>query len=206
MKCALLSLLLLLSLAACQSQPKPGDVLYVDDFDKTDSGWNRQSDADAITDYADGEYQIEIAAPNLNVWSVAGPQLTDAIIDVTARTAAGPDNNLFGLICRYQDDLNFYFLVISADSYYGIGKYRDGESILLNSNVYEYSDKILPGPATHHITAACIGDALTLAVNGTQLAQTRDMDFKTGKLGLIAGSFGEPDVDVHFENLIATQP
>jgi hypothetical protein len=206
MKRALLSLLLLLSLAACQSQPKPGDVLYLDDFEQIGSGWNRQSDADAATDYADGEYRIEVVTPNLNVWSVAGPQLTDAIIDVTARTAAGPDNNLFGLICRYQDDLNFYFLVISADSYYGIGQYRDGESTLLNSNVYEYSDKILPGPATHHLTAACIGNTLTLAVNGTQLAQATDIDFKTGKLGLIAGSFGEPDVDVRFDNLIASAP
>ncbi|MBI3242380.1 MAG: hypothetical protein HYZ49_08815 [Chloroflexi bacterium] len=193
-------------LAACQPQLKSGDVLFADDFAKTESGWNRGSDADATTDYLDGEYQIKIFTANLNVWSVGAPAFGDALIDVNARTAGGPDNNLFGLICRYQDDQNFYFLVISADSYYGIGKYKEGASMLLNSAVYEYSDIIPPGPAAHHLTATCIGDTLTLSINGTKLAQAKDTDFKTGKLGLIAGSFDEPEVDVRFDNLAVTQP
>jgi len=201
-----LLLALALTLAACQSQPKSGDILLTDSFDKTESGWNRQSDADATTDYLDGEYQIKVFTSNLNVWSIGKLALGDALIDVNARAAGGPDNNLFGLICRYQDDQNFYFFVISADSYYGIGKYKDGQSALLNSAVYEYSAKIPPGQATHHLTAACIGDNLTLSLNGTELAQARDTDFKTGQLGLIGGSFDEPDVDIRFDNLVASVP
>ena len=32
----------------------------------------------------------------------------------------GPDDNDFGIICRYIDDNQFYYAIISSDGYYGI--------------------------------------------------------------------------------------
>ena len=200
-----LFLFLSLSLSSC-GLPKSGDTLFADDFSKPDSGWNQQADADATTGYLDGEYQIAILTPNLNVWSASGPQLADVTIDADARTATGPDNNLFGLICRYQDDKNFYFLVISSDRYYVIGKLKEGQIAYLSGSSFEYSDKILPGEAAHRLTGTCIGNVLTLAVDGALLAETSDDDFKAGLVGLIAGTFDEPDVDVRFDNLVVVKP
>lgn len=195
-----------LTLAACSSQPKSGDVLLVDDFSNPESGFNRQSDADAITDYIDGEYQIHVFTPNLNVWAVSGPKFTDAIVEANARTASGSENNLFGVICRLEDDSNFYFFAISADSYYAIGKLKDGEIVLLSSSVFEHSDKILSGQAVNHVVATCAGTTLTLNVNGTQLAQITDGDFTEGQIGFIAGTFDDPETDVRFDNLLVTKP
>jgi len=201
------ALMLTLALTAC-SQAKSGDVVFKDDFANVESGWPREADGEAITDYADGEYKIEINVPALNVWAASGPRLADSIIDVDLRPAAGPDDNLYGVLCRYRDDKNFYFFVISADGYYAVGKYNDGAQTFLSGQSYEYSDKILPGNASNHLVATCSGNDLRLVVNGTLLAQTTDQDFADGQTGLIAGAFGLEDspVDIRYDNLLVTQP
>lgn len=206
----LLFALLALTLTACNTAKK-GDVLFVDDFSKPDSGFQQHSDADATTDYLDGQYQIEVLTPQLNVWSPNGPKLTDAQIEVNAHTEAGSENNMYGLVCRYRDDKNFYFLAISADGYYAIGKVKEnsdkkGELSLLSSKVYEHADQILTGNAVNHLTATCAGSTLTLSANGAQLAQVTDSDFSDGQVGLIAGTFDDPDTDVRFDDLVVTQP
>ena len=206
MKPACCALLAAFALTACLAQPKSGDVLLVDDFSKSDSGFNQQSDADATTDYLDGEYQIEVFTSNLNVWSVSGPKLADAVIEVNAHTAGGSENNLYGVICRHQDDSNFYFFAISADGYYAIGKLNEGDIVMLSSRVFEHSEKINAGQAANHIAAACAAQTLTLTVNGTQLARTTDADFTDGQIGLIAGTFDDPQTDVRFDDLLVTRP
>jgi hypothetical protein len=76
----------------------------------------------------------------------------------------------------------------------------------LSGSSFEYSDKILPGQAAHHLTGTCIGNALTLSVNGALLSEASDNDFKAGLVGLIAGTFDQPDVDVRFDNLVVVKP
>lgn len=210
MRRLLLFSLLTLLMSACTTAKK-GDILFIDDFSKPDSGFQQHSDADAVTDYLDGQYQIEVLTPQLNVWSPNGPKLSDVQAEVNAHTEAGSENNMYGLVCRYRDDKNFYFLAISADGYYAIGKVKEnndkkGEITLLSSKVYEHSDQILTGNAVNHLTAACTGTTLTLSANGTQLAQVTDSDFSDGQVGLIAGTFDDPDTDVRFDDLVVTQP
>jgi hypothetical protein len=38
-------------------------------------------------------------------------------------------------------------------------------------------------------------------VNGTVLAEVEDGSYRNGDIGLYAGSFFEPGVEVHFDNL-----
>jgi hypothetical protein len=191
---------------ACAAPPGRGAVLYVDDFSNPETGFNRQSDADAVTDYADSQYKIEIFTPNLNVWSVAGPQFADALVEVNAHTAGGTENNLYGVICRHQDDDNFYFFGISADGYYAIGKVKDGSIVMLSSTVFEFSDRIITGQAANHIAATCAAQTLTLTVNNSTLAEVTDADFSKGQVGLIAGTFNDAPTDVRFGDLLVTQP
>jgi hypothetical protein len=210
MRRLLLLPLLIIALAGCNTAKK-GDVLFLDDFSNPDSGFQKHADADAITDYLDGQYQIEVLTPQLNVWSPNGPKLGDVHVEVNAHTEAGSQNNMYGLVCRYRDDKNFYFMAISADGYYAIGKVKEnqdkkGEISLLSSKVYEPADQILTGNAVNHLTGVCQGSTLTLSANGSQLAQITDSDFSDGQVGLIAGTFDEPDTDVRFDDLVVTQP
>jgi hypothetical protein len=51
-----------------------------------------------------------------------------------------------------------------------------------------------------------VSDHLSLYVNGQILADVRDATFETGDVGLIAGTFTEPGVDIRFDDFVVHQP
>jgi hypothetical protein len=203
---ALRALAMTLLLTACQSAAPSNAAILTDDFSSPDSGWNRQTDDTAYTRYFEGEYQMWMLKPNLTLWTVHDPIVGDAVIQTSARTAGGPDNNFFGVVCRQVNDKNFYFFVISADSYYGIGKFKEGKQILLHSSQLERNDKLKPGRGAHHLRAECIGNTLSWVVDGIKLAQVKDGDYKEGRTGFIIGSYEKQFVDIRFDNLIVSKP
>lgn len=207
-------LALLLTLSAC-SLPKfgPGEaeqptssVLFQDDFSDPLSGWARIEDAEDITDYHDGQYMIYVGATNRDVWANPGLEFTDSFNEVEATKIAGDNNNVFGLICRYQDVENFYFFVISSDGYYGIGKMSGGTQMLIGTQSMPPSEIIVQGQGTNHIRAGCVGSTLTLIVNGETLAEYEDTEFTSGDVGLLAGSFNNPGTEIYFDNFQALRP
>jgi hypothetical protein len=184
----------------------PGDVLFQDDFSDTSSGWDRVNETEGITDYQNGVYRILVNTASFDVWANPGLNFTDTVIEVEATKVGGPDDNDFGVICRYQDINNFYFFVISSDGYYGIAKVVDGEQELLGMENMEYSDAINQGNATNEIRADCVGDSLTLSINGQTLIDVSDPDYSLGDVGLIAGTFDTEGTDIQFDNFVVKKP
>ena len=111
-----------------------------------------------------------------------------------------------GIICRHQNDQNFYFFVISADGYYAIGKNKDGRSTLLEQNAMQYSGAIKKGVVINHLRAECQGSTLSFFVNDVPVALVVDEDFSSGDVGLLAGTFDRGDLDILFDNFVVTQP
>lgn len=184
----------------------PGQVIFQDDFSRPTSGWDRYHDTTYLSDYSDGAYRIHVLTPNTDAWANPDLNLSDVRIEVDASKAAGPDNNVFGVLCRYQDSRNFYFFLASSDGYAGIGVYKDGRRRLL-------SDKsLLPSPAVHrgqgsnHLRADCVGYRLTLYVNGQLVAESQAAEWPSGDIGLIAGTYDLPGADVVFDNFSVLQP
>jgi len=184
----------------------PGALLFQDGFSDPSSGWDRVEGPEGLTDYENGRYRILINATNADYWSNPGLYFEDVRIDVEAGKNAGPDDNDYGVLCRYQDAENFYFLIISSDSYYGIGIVQNGQQKLLEPPQMYHSEAILPGNAANHIEAVCEGSRLALAVNGELIAEASDSTFSNGDIGLIVGSFDEPGVDIWFDNLSVKNP
>lgn len=181
-------------------------VLFQDDFSRTGSGWDRSSDETSVTDYLDDTYQIKISEANWFAWSNPGKTLGDVRIEVDAWKADGPDGDA-AVICRYVDEGNFYILSITTDGYYGIVKYKDGEDTLLGSDSLQYSSQIkTEAGAVNHLRADCVGDHLTLYVNGELLAEVTDADFSSGDIGLISGTYDEGGTDMRFDNLVVYRP
>jgi hypothetical protein len=183
-----------------------GSVLFQDDFSDPSSGWDRVTEPDGATDYANGVYRILVSASDLDVWSNPGLSFTDTHIEVDATKIAGDDNNDFGVICRYQDADNFYEMVISSDGYYGIVKIKDGERVPIEQQAMLPSEAIQQGAATNHIRVDCVGSTLALYVGGQQLAEVQDSDFASGDVGLIAGTFDVPGTEIHFDNFTVLKP
>jgi hypothetical protein len=183
-------------------------VLFQDDFSKTSSGWDRVRDpSNGITDYENNAYRITVLTQSLNAWATPNLSFKDVRIDADTSKAAGPDDNRFGIICRYQDPNNLYFFAISSDGYYGIFKVKNGQEILLGKNQMQPSDVIQKGGVINHLRAECVGSRLTLFVNDRQLDTQQDTDFSSGDVGLMAGSaLNQAGTDIYFDNFSVTQP
>jgi hypothetical protein len=182
-----------------------GTVLFKDDFSSSTGGWDRYKSAEGTMDYDGGAYRILVNALQVNFWSTPHKDFSDVRIEVDAGKIAGPDENRIGLICRYAGS-QYYFFVISSDGYYGIGIFTNGQTALLGQSEMQGSDKIKTGTAINHLRADCDADTLTLFVNESQLAQVHDPILKHGDVGLLAGTFTHPGVDVIFDNFVVMKP
>lgn len=183
-----------------------GAVLFQDDFSDPTSGWATQRSPAQVMDYVSGGFRIWVNQTNFDVWSIPNLRFTDVSVEVTATRVAGPDDNDFGLICRYKDQDNFYGFLISSDGYYGISKRKNGEHEVIGQDGMVHSRAIHTGGASNRIRADCIGPTLTLTVNDVKLMETQDEDYAVGDIGLLAGSFQTAGVDILFQNLSVRKP
>jgi hypothetical protein len=184
-----------------------GSVLYHDDFSDPTSGWRVWDSDEALIDYTDGALRFLINQPNFDFWSLPGKRFADVTLAVEAELVAGPTDNDYGLICRLQDEYNFYAFLISSDGYGGILKVKDGLYQVLNSSTgLEYGSMIEQGFEKNLMRADCIGNRLTFYVNQEKFLEVEDSDFLVGEVGLLVGSYSQPGVDVHFDNYYVIKP
>ncbi len=181
-----------------------GDVLYQEQFEDNTSGWVRIANDNGIMDYDGGGYRILVRQPRLNIWSTSEKDFGDVRVEADVIKLNGPDENRMGLICRYRAG-DYYFFMISNDGYYVIGKFIGGLTLLLGQSEMQTSTAIQTG-TMNHLRADCISDRLTFYINFTEVASAADPDFPRGDVGVVAGSFAEPGVDVLFDNFVVIQP
>ena len=185
---------------------QPGDVLYREAFSDPASGWERTSTEVGSMDYYHGVYRITVNTGDYDLWAVAGRNYYDVQLEVDAARFGGPDENRFGLICRYRGALDFYFFVVSSDGYYAIGKVSSGVLSLLGQPMMAYNSAIVTGVAPNHLRFDCAGNTLTGYVNGQLVAITQDISFTSGDVGVMAGSFDTSGVDIVFDDFTALKP
>jgi len=206
--------LLVASTLACSLSPvvgssgpqASGDTVFQDDFSNTSSGWDSVRTDDGMTDYDGGVYRIVVEKSQSDYWANPGLSLEDVRVEVDATKGGGPDDNDYGIICRYQDTENFYAFFISSDGFYAIAKIVDGEYTLIGFDSMQPSDKIRQGSATNTVRGDCVGSTLTLYVNGDQLYSVDDDAYASGDVGLIAGTFDTAGTDIRFDNFAVYRP
>jgi hypothetical protein len=182
-----------------------GSILFQDDFSRPFTGWNRLRVDGGTMDYDGGGYRFLVNALNTNFWSTPNQDFTDVRLEVDTGKLAGPDENRIGLLCRFKDD-DYYFFLITSDGFYGIGIFKDDAATLLGQNEMQASSNIHKGMAINHLRADCAGDTLTLYINGFETASVQDSNLKSGDIGLLAGTFSQPGVDVIFDNFVVMKP
>ena len=188
-------------------------VFLIDQFNEDqDCGWYQYSD-DTLTGSArvvGGVLQLTTREPGQFWWS--NPSLDpmeDVTVSAVARKTGGPDDNAFGLICRYQDPNNFYLFVISSDGFYAIGKVESGINnitYLSGAGEYQFTETIQQGVQENSIRATCEGDQLTLTVNGILLESVQDGTFSAGDVGVGLTAFEEGTASVEFDDIRVTLP
>jgi hypothetical protein len=177
--------------------------LYQDDFGDAGSGWDVYDEDDTWAGYWEGEYRLAVNQDSYMAW--ANPDFQDMPADfeveVEARQVEGPLDNNFGLLVRYDpasDD--FYWFQISGDGYYSVDL-RRGENWVTVVE-WEESDAINQGlDATNHVKVTGSGSRFDFYVNDTYLTDVFDDTLLSGTIGLAVGTFDEPGVVVHFDNI-----
>jgi len=180
-----------------------GSIIYEDDFSDPSSGWYVGNDAEGAIDYRDGEYILEVI-PNDNItWVWLEKDLGDVVITTDVRPAVPTGTGGYGIVCRHQENGDYYGLEIAEDGYYSIWKRINGEYTFLS---YWQESSVIPKGESASITAACVGDTLTLAVNGSLLAEVVDTELPVGQVGVFAETYDTGNLVAAFDNFIVRNP
>lgn len=209
----LVALLLSLGIAAlaCESlavPTPPNNVLLQDDFSNLESGWDRKTYPTGSTDYAAGGYLIAVHQPGKYLWANPRPNTTAADVSIVVRALKvdGEDDNDYGILCRYQDENNFYALLITSDGYFGIRKRIEGEMTFLGAQGWTPSAAIKQGNGENILRVDCIGNTLMLYVNGQLLAEVEDDALLSGGVGLFAGTLNAQSASFYFDDFFVAKP
>lgn len=191
-------------------QPKPDipmpqgkTIIYQDDFSTGSSGWNHGSFDGAFVGYENGEYGIQIDWEGYYFWGNPGENFSDIILTVDSRIVTPVEGGDFGVICRANDQGDFYAMTITGDGWFSIWKSEEYELVWLWE--WDYTREI-PKNGPYSISVACISSELTMSINDVVVAQVTDYSFTEGDIGLIAGTYDEAGFSVAFDNLVVMSP
>ena len=178
-------------------------TLVRDDFSDKDSGWGQFIYPEGAAVYKDDVYQIAVNVPNSDIFITYPRVYINSIVQADIQKVSGSNDNNYGLICRYEDERNFYAGQISSDGYAGIIKVKNGVYELIGRELMMPVPAILGGEAVNQVRFECVQDTLTLIVNG-QVAETQTDDtFISGEVGMIAGTVSGYEGVFAFDNFIA---
>jgi hypothetical protein len=203
---------LLALLAACggqgPDQDLPAGMLYRHDFGEDTGEWILESDMDANAVYSDGQLVLKVKAANLIAWAeLADRKFTDFALEIDARQLAGPDDNSYGVLFRMRSPAAFYRFDISGDGYYEFSRRNDDETNPWTTITdWVASPAIQQGANSNKLEIQAVGSHFTFYVNDQLVAEADDASYRSGGIGLDAGSFSEGGVEIAFDKLVISEP
>jgi hypothetical protein len=200
-----LALLLPALPAAAQSATpaawRTGEALVSDNFSRNAGQWTVDTGRDALRTIARGRLTLAVPEEELFRWATLDLEapFTDFYIEVDATHEDGPEDAMLGVIFRYLDVDNFYAFLVSADGWYALLKYVDGEA----SRPVEWSESdVLETGAGAANTLAVLanGREIALYANDEELDRVQDRSFREGQVALVAGTNKDGGLEVSFDN------
>jgi hypothetical protein len=174
--------------------------LNQDDFSNPGSGWPIVSESDFRLEYLNGKYRIWLDYKDGSV--IARPDFlaADYALSVDLQNVSGVYGS-YGLIFGLSDDWSqFYSFDIDPQGNYSIFLYDNGDWSTLGEG---FSTAIHQGSTTNHLKIVRNGSLIEAWANGNLLSSISNNAY-TGQryVGLIASTFDERNLDVHFDNFL----
>jgi len=181
-----------------------------DNFEGGSSNWGIGTDADSSVEYADGGLQMKIFTKNYFVWSTPDDQDYENVhIEVTVKNNGTDSTTAFGILCHQQAITDsFYYFAVTPGGEYAIAKaaLAATDVFLTNDDQWAKSDAIAQNAASYRVGADCGNGALTLYVDGQQIASISDSTYVNGGVGVLTWSGEEAAAaDVTFDDFIMTK-
>ncbi len=131
-------------------------ILFMDDFTDPASGWQTMgSVSGSSVKYEHQGLRLMVNEPETDYWSIQAINIQDVQLAVDASKISGPDDNTFGLICRFSDGNQFYAFLVSSDGYYAILKVNNGDYTLLSGDHMDFNPAIRPYPVRPSTATDC---------------------------------------------------
>jgi hypothetical protein len=187
--------------------PAVRQVLFSDDFSDEDSGWVTYDYYDGRVAYLNGCLDIkDYAAYEGAIYAESQRYFTDFTLEVQTWLVAGTDNNWQAVACRCQNEYQSYYdFDISADGYYEILRFINGNRIALVSPTYSSYIKQGVG-AVNLMHIECVGNSLSLSVNGHLLWEGTDATLNGGDIALATSALEDTYTEVAFDNIVVSEP
>jgi WD40 repeat protein len=183
--------------------PDPENLLYEDDFSDPGSGWLVLTKDDYEIGYQKGAYRLALDRDKTVIWGQPEPALSlgDFAVEVDAHLVAGPLDSDLGLLIRYDlDDSTFYFFQINGEGEYKVLLRAEGKWIRLVQGTA--ADAANTGhDADNRLRVVCDGERFSFYVNDVHVTDVVDDTLGSGGIGLAVGTYDEPGIEVHFDNL-----
>jgi spore coat assembly protein SafA len=183
----------------------PEEVVYQDDF-STIGLWFTAEEPNFWIRYQDNGYQIYNDFFNSYVNSVRSFNFSDIHVEVDAQRFSGPESGYYGVVCRWQDNENFYAFSIGSEGFLSIIRVQNG---FVNFLAHGEAGEGLLNPGVGEVNrmgGSCVGDTLTLFVNNEPVLETQDQTFTSGFVGLMTGTRTASGLLVHFEDFALLNP
>jgi hypothetical protein len=192
-----------------EPSPTPRSILRQDDFSDVNSGWERYRQFDGILDYVVEEetYQMKVFAED-SLWYVwIEEDQSNVKFSVETWLVEGPEDTLYGLMCRFDDDhWNSVVFLINTQGQAGVGLLVNNFQPLPGGELTHFKAIHTGLNAKNTIEAGCVGESLTMIVNGERLFDIAPPDFTGEDIGLAVRTPAGSSAEVRFDNLILYAP
>lgn len=178
-------------------------LLFFDDFESNENEvWDLGEYNELDFSIVDGWLTYAFKMPSYVSWDVTGMiDQQNVLMEAYFANDAEATENLQGFVCRYQDSENFYFITFGNDSYILIGKYFNGERIVLTEG-YDESGIIQADFNLAQVT--CQNERFSLFVNNEVVAEVEDANpmLISGDVGFFVGSYDDPSVKLSMDDFV----
>ena len=183
-----------------------GDILLEEDFSDETSGWEIVNNVYELKGYSSEGYLISINNKGGRSISTTGLQFSDVNIQVKTHKLTGSNDSYLGIVCRYQDNQNFYRFFVTPDGYVGIVRVVNGESSTLPSGKMSYNHDVLQDDGTNLLNVSCVGSQLELFVNNKLAVSAEDDKLDQGDVGIFAETGLAGAGSFIFDQFLVTKP
>jgi hypothetical protein len=194
--------------------PVPDSPWYVEEFKTNLDNWTEFY----FTQESDTEYENETDITVKNgVWfDINIPETYIYLFnenftyeDVSIETEVentGPHNSQYiNLVCRYTPDKGWYEFSVAASGMVQLWRYSFDDGYILIED--GGSTDINQGNATNVFKMTCVGNELSLFINGEQWrSEIKDSNYREGYIGISAGTMNVFPIQVVFNWVEVSQP
>ena len=182
------------------------ELLFSDDFSDSESGWETFIDEDGSVAYEDGWLCIrDTSNEGKTTRSCFNEQFSDFVLDVDTKMIEGSDDNWHVVYCRFDSLDNNYGFGISADGYYAMDKWVDGErSLFIEPTESPYIN--IGKNVANHVHIECVGQDLSFSINGHLLIRAIDSSHEVGAICLASRALTGNFTKIAYDNFVLTEP